>query len=222
MLTQALVAGGGKGTKLGALARKYGNKSLVPVLGLPTIVHTVSWLKEAGIKDIIITVNYRSEYKEIRDIFNNTPGVRVVYNRFRKTSAQCVVPYANLYNGRFFFVYGHAPVPPVHLKRLFRISRGGAAVSLYHRTTQTNVKPAQLKGSVVMVGATGLFIEPPHILDAQMVWLLGATGSWSQSFTNYPKKIRGARAFHTPEFHSWSDFQKFRRWMKEYRLQRRI
>lgn len=49
MIRQAVVAAGGKGTRLGQLAKKYGNKSLIPIEGKPILLHTIQWLEEAGL-----------------------------------------------------------------------------------------------------------------------------------------------------------------------------
>jgi len=41
MVERALVTGGGKGRRLGLLAFKYGNKSLIPIKGKPMICYTI-------------------------------------------------------------------------------------------------------------------------------------------------------------------------------------
>ena len=176
MLAQALIAGGGKGTRLGALARKYGNKSIVPIGGVPTISYTIAWLLEAGVRDIIITVNYMPEYRKIRALTKGERRIRVVTNPFRKTSAQCVAYSRHLLQRRFLFVYGHAPAPPSHLKKLMRSAGSGVAVSLYRSSTQGNLKPCTLHDKRVALNDRGKFyIEPPHILDAGLVRLLKNT-----------------------------------------------
>lgn len=218
MVRQALVAGGGKGTKLGALARRYGNKSLVPVNGRPTILYTVRWLREAGIGDIIVTVNYRSEAEKLRELFRSMAYVRVVTNRFRKSSAQCVGPALPFLDPRFLFIYGHAPAPPAHLVRLIESARGGIAVSLYPTTTQENPKPATLgvRGNVSLADDGDCYVEPPHVMNRGFARLLERTASWSAALYAYVGTIPGVPAHHPSEFHYPADYQRFRTFMRRY------
>jgi CTP:molybdopterin cytidylyltransferase MocA len=218
MLRQVVVAAGGKGTRLGTLAQRYGNKSLVPIKGLPILGHTLEWLKEVGVEEIIITVNYIAEYRRIEELFGSDTRITMAYNRHRKSSAQCIPPLQEKLDPRFFFVYGHAPVPPDHLRNLADITNEGVAVSLYPTTTQGMTrKPARLLGHLVTLEANGsLFVEPPHVLTYEFVELLAKTGSWGTSFQRYQGPLVGVRAHHPSEFHYRHNFVAFRKYMTEF------
>jgi CTP:molybdopterin cytidylyltransferase MocA len=223
MLRQAVVAAGGRGTRLGTLAKKYGNKSLVPIQGLPILGYALEWLKEVGVEEIIITVNYVAEYRRIHELFGKDPCVRMACNRHRKSSAQCVPPLRAKLDPRFLFIYGHAPVPPEHLRNLANIAKEGVAVSLYPTTTQgVTRKPARLIGHHVTLAAGGsLFVEPPHVLTREFVNLLAKTGSWRTSFQYYQGPLVGVRAHHPSEFHYRYNFAAFRKYMTKFPKGRR-
>lgn len=216
MISQAVVVAGGRGTRLGTLARKYGNKSLVSVMGKPLLCQTVDWLKEAGVEVIIITVNYIAEFRKILTLFRGDTSVAVIGNLSRVSSVECLPPIQGMLDKRFLFVYGHAPVPPEHIKKLVAVTKNEIAVSLYLTTTQRDVrkKPARLEGSRVIFGEGGnLFSEPPHILNHKFVDLLARTESWKEAFHSYGGPIFGVRASHLPEFHYRKDLKQVREWL---------
>ncbi len=216
MIRQSVVVAGGKGTRLGILARKHGNKSLVPVLGRPLLCQTIDWLKEAGVESIIVTINYVAEFKKILALFRNDTSVAVIGNLSRVSSAECLSPIRGLLDARFLFVYGHAPVPPEHIEKLAAVARDEVVVSLYPTTTQRGMrkKPARLEGLSVVLGEGGnLFIEPPHVLSREFVGVLAQAESWRESFHAYRGPIFGIRASHPPEFHYPRDLEQVRRWL---------
>ncbi len=218
MIRQVVVAAGGKGTRLGALAQKYGNKSLVPIRGLPVLSYTIEWLKEVGIREIIVAVNYVHEYRKIEKLFGDDPRIKMVHGKRRTSSAQCLPPLRRILDLRFLFVYGHAPAPPGHLRNLLSVAEDGIVVSLYPTTTQGEMrKPARLSGRIVTLEESGpLFVEPPHVLTLEFARLLQKTGSWGASFRKYQGRILGVRAQHPPEFHYKRDFMAFQRFMVEF------
>ncbi len=216
MLRQALIAAGGKGTRLGALAKKYGNKSMVPINGKPILLYTIQWLKDAGIQEVIVSVNYAEQYEVIRDLLAHEPGVRVIRNNFRQSSAQSIPTARHLLDARFLFVYGHAPVPVEHIRLMDTASHGHVVASAYPTTSQgAGRKPVAINenGYVVLNEEGSLFIEPPHILNTEFVRILAKTGSWKESFRRYKKHIFGVRANHPSEFHYPKDFERFKRIM---------
>ncbi|MDE2079646.1 MAG: methyltransferase domain-containing protein [Patescibacteria group bacterium] len=216
MIHQAVVVAGGKGTRLGDLARKYGNKSLVPILGKPILCHTVDWLKEAGVEVIIITVNYLGQLKKVTELFRGDSSVSVIGNTSQTTSAQCLPAIRSIVDRRFFFIYGHAPVPPEHLENLSSIASEGIVASLYPSTTQKGKtkKPAILEGLRVVFAEEGnLFVEPPHIITPEFVDLLAQSESWKEAFHSYHYPIFGVRADHPSEFHYKEDLKRVREWL---------
>ena len=64
---KAVILVGGPGTRLQPLTY-YTPKSMVPVLNKPFMEHTISYLKQFGIEDIILTLKAASK-KQILEIF---------------------------------------------------------------------------------------------------------------------------------------------------------
>ena len=75
---KAVILVGGPGTRLQPLTYDT-PKSMVPILNRPFIEHTIAYLKQFGIEDIILTLNYLSEV--IQDYFEDGSrfGVRLTY-----------------------------------------------------------------------------------------------------------------------------------------------
>ena len=75
---QAVLLIGGFGTRLRPLTDRL-PKSMVPVVNRPVIEHTIAYLKQFGIRDIILTLNYLPEI--IRDSLGDGEryGVNLVY-----------------------------------------------------------------------------------------------------------------------------------------------
>ena len=75
---KAVILVGGPGTRLRPLTDNM-PKSIVPVLNRPVLEHTMAYLKQYGIEDIILTLNYLPD--AIRDYFGDGKrcGVRLTY-----------------------------------------------------------------------------------------------------------------------------------------------
>lgn len=70
---QAVVLAGGRGTRLGTELPK----PLYPVLGIPMLEHTLSWLSREGIRDVVLCTGYRA--KTIEEVIGDGArfGLRV-------------------------------------------------------------------------------------------------------------------------------------------------
>jgi len=216
MIRQAIVVAGGRGTRLGPLAREYGNKCLVPTAGKPLLQHTLGWLKDVGVESIIVTVNYVKELGKISALLRDDSSVAVIGNLSRQNSAQSLPSIRGLLDPRFFFVYGHAPVPPEHLEDMDKITSNEVVASLYATTSQREraMKPARLCNSKIKLDESGsLFIEPPHILNHDLLGHIVQTESWKKSFLNYQGPIYGVHAMHPPEYHGPQDLEQVRAWV---------
>jgi molybdopterin-guanine dinucleotide biosynthesis protein A len=216
MIRQAVVVAGGRGTRLGETARIHGNKALVPVGGAPLLRHTIDWLKAAGVDSIIVTVNYVAQLRRITALLDGETGVAVVGNTSRKNSAEVLPALAGVLDERFLFVYGHAPVPPEHLRAMFGLAQSGEVVtSIYPATSQREqtAKQARLHHGRVHPGQRGgVFIEPPHILNHAFFDCLRKSLSWKKTFLDYPEEILGVKANHPSEFHDREDLAKLIDW----------
>jgi mannose-1-phosphate guanylyltransferase len=75
---KAVILVGGPGTRLQPLTNKI-PKSIVPVLNRPVLEHMLAYLKQYGIEDIILTLNYLPDV--IKDCFGDGSryGVRLIY-----------------------------------------------------------------------------------------------------------------------------------------------
>src|SRR5258708_5761549 len=100
---QAVVAAGGKGTRTAPLSTRYGNKSLIPICGMPAILHTVSRLRGAGFTQLFVTVNYDDEFRRIERLFAGVEEVAVTLNRFHRNSCECIGPHLPLLGPTFVF-----------------------------------------------------------------------------------------------------------------------
>lgn len=218
MIRQAVVVAGGRGTRLGEPARTHGNKALVPVGGAPLLAHTIDWLKAAGVGSIIVTVNYVAQLRRITALLDGEPGVAVVGNLSRRTSAEVLPALAGTLDERFAFVYGHAPVPPAHLRTMGSMASDGIVTSLYPSTSQSEstAKRARLHRGRVFPGQDGgVFIEPPHILNHAFIHGLRKSLSWKQAFLAYPGVILGVKAGHPSEFHNLAELENLKIWWEK-------
>jgi mannose-1-phosphate guanylyltransferase len=75
---KAVILVGGPGTRLRPLTDNL-PKSIVPVLNRPVLEHTLAYLKQYGVEDVILTLSYLPE--AIRDYFGDGKkcGVRLTY-----------------------------------------------------------------------------------------------------------------------------------------------
>lgn len=64
----AVILAGGKGTRLGDLAKNL-PKPMIDIAGKPLLERQVEWLKEFGIKKVILLTGYMAQ--QIRDYFGN-------------------------------------------------------------------------------------------------------------------------------------------------------
>lgn len=75
---KAVIAAGGLGTRLRPITNEI-PKPLIEIKGKPVLLHQIEWLKKYGIKEILITTNYKHE--QIMNYFGDGKkfGVKIKY-----------------------------------------------------------------------------------------------------------------------------------------------
>jgi mannose-1-phosphate guanylyltransferase len=104
---QAVLLVGGLGTRLRPLTNDR-PKSIVPVVNRPVLEHTLAYLKQFGIKDIVITLNYLPEV--IEEYFGDGSkfGVNLTYfmEQEPRGTAGAVKNAESYLEGKFFVLNG--------------------------------------------------------------------------------------------------------------------
>jgi len=211
-VSQALVAAGGKGFRLGPLASHYGNKSLILVEGKPVIAFTVEALLKAGVKKIVLSVDDEKNYVQMNRIFRGKRRIRVIQDKGTGETADLLPHFDYLLEKKFFFVYGNAPPLASHLKAMERAaSDADAVVSLFPFSSSGMPIVADLEGSRVKeivrerrVFAHQAFVEPPFLLPKDIVPFLAQHRTWFGALKAYVesgKKVAGVPALMPPNVH---------------------
>ena len=172
---QAVLLIGGFGTRLRPLTDRL-PKSMVPVVNRPVIEHTIAYLKQFGIRDIILTLNYLPEI--IRDSLGDGEryGVNLVYcmeedplgtaGAVKNTEAYLDGGTFVVLNGDVFTDLDIAAMLDYH-----RAHKAAATIALHQ------VEDPSAFGVVEMddTGRVGAFIEKPKKEDATSDWINAGT-----------------------------------------------
>src|SRR3989304_7839648 len=118
MVKQALIIGGGYGTRISAANNPSRNKPLIEYAGQTMIGHLIDGLKGGGIERCVIASGYHSN-EEIRKIVEGkgiNATVVPIEGGFRK------IPYytQDLLDDRFMIVCGHQPLSPNFVRRMLQ------------------------------------------------------------------------------------------------------
>ena len=77
---QSLILAGGRGERMRPLTDKI-PKVLLPIAGKPFLVHQINYLKNQGIKEIILAVGYKAQMVENYFTDGNKLGVKIIYSK---------------------------------------------------------------------------------------------------------------------------------------------
>jgi len=123
---KALVLAAGKGVRLWPLTENR-PKPLLPVGGKPLLFHTVESLVKAGVRDIVVVVNYKgSSVKEaLGDGLSLGADISYIEQPGPKGTANAVMVGEDVLEGeeRFLVVYGDNYYSPRAVQRLAEASR---------------------------------------------------------------------------------------------------
>jgi len=170
--TRAMLLAAGLGTRLRPVT-DHVPKCMVPVGGTPLLEHTVRWLRDQQVTDLIINLHYLPHV--VTDHFGDGSrwGVRITYSREAEIlgTAGAVKHVAWFFDGPFFVWYGDN-LCTCRLDRLweFHRARGGiATIALHHHDDPT-------KAGIVALGEDQRitrFLEKPRRDEVFSAWANG-------------------------------------------------
>jgi len=134
---KAVILAGGKGTRLGPLARDI-PKSMVPVGGTPVLFHQLALLRANGVMEVVLCVNHLAHV--IKDAVGDgaSLGMRITYvdDGVPAGTAGAVLRAAAYLNETFLVLYGDIMVA-MDLRKLvaFHRSKKGVGTLVVHPTS---------------------------------------------------------------------------------------
>jgi len=171
---KAVILVGGLGTRLQPLTDNM-PKSVVPVLNRPIMEHTLAYLKQFGIEDIILTLSYLPDV--IQDYFGDGSrcGVRLTYCLEKEPLGTAgAVKNAEAYLGNSFFVLNGDVFTDMDLADMLAFHRSKKAMATISLTWVDN--PSAF--GVVETDAdqrVKRFIEKPPLAEATTNWINAGT-----------------------------------------------
>ncbi len=172
---QAVLLIGGFGTRLRPLTDRL-PKSMVPVLNRPAIEHTIGYLKQFGIRDIILTLNYLPEI--IRDSLGDGEryGVNLVYCMEKEPlgTAGAVKNTAEHLKGGTFVVLNGDVFTSLDINGMLayhRTNRAVATIALHQVEDPSAFGVVEMEAN----GRVGAFIEKPKREEATSDWINAGT-----------------------------------------------
>ena len=172
---QAVLLIGGFGTRLRPMTDRL-PKSMVPVLNVPAIEHTIAYLKRFGIRDIILTLNYLPDI--IRDSLGDGDnyGVNLVYCMEEEplgTAGAVKNTEAHLNGGTFAVLNGDV-FTALDIGRMLdehRAHKAAATIALHQ------VEDPSAFGVVEQTddGSITAFVEKPKREEARSNWINAGT-----------------------------------------------
>ncbi|MBI1866671.1 MAG: NTP transferase domain-containing protein [Candidatus Staskawiczbacteria bacterium] len=114
----AIIMSGGRGARFGQLITKYGCKSLIPILGIPTIEYVLRAVREAIEGRIFLCIERSELIKPISEQINkfNQKGVKIYFNASIRGTMHGVYKLRDRIRTKNVLVlYGHHLIHPNHL-----------------------------------------------------------------------------------------------------------
>ena len=87
MNLQAVILAAGRGTRLQKLTSTR-TKAMMPIAGKPMIARVIEMLKDAGLSEFIIVAHPQDQ--ELKDLFSQSPDVRLAFQSERKGAAHAL------------------------------------------------------------------------------------------------------------------------------------
>ena len=105
MIKQAVILAGGKGKRLMPLTKNL-PKPMVLVNNIPFLSYLIFYLKQKGIKKILILVGYK--YKKIIEYYKNTTDIEIQfsYSSVKSDTGKRVLDAYKLLDKEFLLLYG--------------------------------------------------------------------------------------------------------------------
>jgi NDP-sugar pyrophosphorylase family protein len=107
VIVKAMVLAAGRGTRLGEVAAGRA-KPMIPLAGKPILEHTLTWLGQAGVRDVVVNLHHRAD--QIRAHFGDGArfGVHITYSIEVSLlgTAGALMPWCDRFTSTFLVVYG--------------------------------------------------------------------------------------------------------------------
>lgn len=179
-LNKALILAGGKGTRLKPITDEI-PKPLIPLQGKPIIQHTIDLLKKFGVKEILISVGYKSDkFKEILGD-GQRMGVKIIYLEENEPLGTAgPLKLAKPFLNETFVMCNADELKDVDLIDMYKFHKDTKAIATIALTTANQPKHygvAKLQGNKILefiekpdnppsnLINAGLYIMEPEIID---------------------------------------------------------
>ncbi|MFQ5910057.1 MAG: bifunctional sugar-1-phosphate nucleotidylyltransferase/acetyltransferase [Thermoplasmata archaeon] len=177
---KAFILAAGEGTRMRPLTANI-PKPLLPVAGKPFIVHMITGLKKAGIKEATILIGWRG--RRVREFLKDGKnlGVKIRFEEQEKRlgTAHAIGLAKEHMKRKFLCLNGDIILPPKSLRDIIEFSRGkGNVVGLTRVEEPRNFGVVDLNGDIIqgieekpeipksdLINA-GIYIFQPEIFDA--------------------------------------------------------
>lgn len=126
---QAVIAAGGKGTRISPELNPNGSKVLIEHAGKTLFEHQLESLIAGGVERFIVSTAYHTDRK-IRDIVKGK-NIDAVVIPISEMGSFRWIPYymQDLLDDRFMFVCGHQPLDPDFVREMLQSSQGSKFVA---------------------------------------------------------------------------------------------
>ena len=138
MIKQAVILAGGKGKRLMPLTKNL-PKPMVLVNNIPFLSYLIFYLKQKGIKKILILVGYK--YKKIIEYYKNTTDIEIQfsYSSVKSDTGKRVLDAYKLLDKEFLLLYGdNFWVPNIKkMHKKFRIKKAAISTTVFNNKFAT-------------------------------------------------------------------------------------
>ena len=228
--TQALIAAGGFGSRMGLSEGKPSSKALIKVKGKTLLSRLLYSLSESNIKHLVVATSGHSEV-EVRNEINKGPTFSSVrYVRSEKGFRHIPSEAKHLLDNRFLLVCGHHPLPREHFKKMLSQSRTNELVlSSYVHLDLPVVKKERITfmdGNLFYPLTGGIKTEGPYVRNpfvvSHKVISLSEEDNFIKSFSQYmftacieSKSYGVVQSHFPPEVDTVEEFERMRIFLGE-------
>lgn len=175
VIVKAMVLAAGRGTRLGSMTTAR-PKPMIPIAGKPILEHTITWLRDSGITEIVVNLHHHAD--QIRSHFGDgcRLGVNISYSPEPSLlgTAGALRPVRDTFSSTFLVVYGdnffRCDFP--RLLAAHRAHRGIGTMALYEWPNATESGVVRIDGDLRVVE----FVEKPaagsafsHLINAGLL-----------------------------------------------------
>jgi len=167
---KAMVLAAGQGTRLAPLTASL-PKCMIPIGGMPLLEHTLIWLRDHGVEEVLINLYHQPEVIPAYFGDGSQWGVRITYSLEEEVlgTAGGVKHAAWFFDGPFFVLYGDN-LSTCNLNRLarrHRDRRAMATMALHRRDDPTSSGIAEVNAEDRILR----FVEKPRPEEAFSNWV---------------------------------------------------